>query len=87
MISTEQGASELAHDGDFAAQMFGHRLQSSSGKMDHRHRILDGNLLLPSRLEVEVGAAEGGEDECGSSVDHVAAVEFRRDLHRQCAVA
>ena len=55
--------------------------------MHHRHRILDGDRLRAGRLDVDLGAAEAGQDQRLAAVHEVAAVELGRDVDGEVELA
>ena len=87
MLRSESRARQLADDGDLTAQVVARRVQAAARQMHHRHRILHRHQLFAAGLDVAVGAAQRRQDQRGLPVYQVAAVELRRDLHRQRATA
>ncbi len=78
---------ETADDGDLAQQPRGRGGEPAAGGVDLAHGVLDRHELLPARLDVAVAAAERGQDQCHAAAHRVRAVQLRRDVRRQTAVA
>ena len=55
--------------------------------MHHAHRIFNRHALRATGLQIYFSAAQARQDQCFTSVHHVAAVELGGDVYRQVAIA
>ena len=55
--------------------------------MNHRHGILDRDGLRAGRLDIDLGPPEARQDQRITSVDQVAAVQFRRDMDGEVEIS
>ncbi|WP_240964058.1 hypothetical protein [Streptomyces sp. C1-2] len=86
-VRAEHPPRQPAHDGGLGQQVGAGGLQAAPGGVHHAHGVLHGHELLPARLHVPLGAAEGGQDQRPGAGDRVGAVEFRRHVHREPGAA
>jgi hypothetical protein len=70
-----------------AQEVVGSRLVAAARGMHHGHRILHGDRLRSSRLDIDFGSPEARQDQGGPAMDQMAAVEFRRDVDGQVQIA
>ncbi len=77
---------EPAHDRRFREQGGGNGLHAAPGGVDGADGVLDGDELLAGFLDVDLGAAPAGQDQCFLARDEVGAVELDGDLGRHLEV-
>lgn len=81
--AVEGAAGGRAQDGHLAEQELGRGLQPPPGGVHLAHRVLDRDELLPARLDVPFGPAQGRQDESGPPADGVGPVELGGDVGGQ----